>query len=63
MLRALLRGLKDEPGGAELLAGATIPCFTESRSQTSWRFARSPLTSLALDGALLSQVRTCLGQH
>ena len=56
MLLALLQAIKDEPGGARLIAGLEIPFFKESRSESSWRFASASTTSLALDGGLLAQV-------
>ena len=57
MLRALLQALKDEPDGARLISGLTIPVFVNTFTATTWRFASAPATSLALDGALLAQVR------
>ena len=64
MLCALLQALKAEPGGAEFISGVVLPLFAQAwNGGDRWRFVSKPVTSLALDGALLAQVRPCLGQY
>ena len=62
MLRELLQVLKADPDGADLIACVTLPLFAEDWSDSRWRFVSKPVKSLALDGALLAQVRPHSGQ-